>query len=124
MLRFVWWPEGDLSAELQEYQMCVHLFGGTHSPSTCNYALRKTAKDNMEEFGEEAASTLIKNFYVDDMLKSAPDVPSTLHLLKNVKQMLCSWWFPSFKIRHQFERGTSDDTIERQVEGSKGHQLR
>ena len=97
MLRFVWWPEGDLSAELQEYQMCVHLFGGTHSPSTCNYALRKTAKDNTEEFGEEAASTLINNFYVDDMLKSAPDVPSTLHLLKNVKQMCAAGGFPLSK---------------------------
>ena len=56
----------DLSAELREYQMCVHLFGGTHSPST--YALRKIAKDNSEQ---EAASGLINNFYVDDMLKSS-----------------------------------------------------
>lgn len=39
-LRFLWWPENDLSKEPEEYQMMVHLFGATSSPSFTNFALR------------------------------------------------------------------------------------
>ena len=50
--------------------MCVHVFGGVSSPNCSNYALRETASDNQEEYGNNAAETLKKNFYVDDLLKS------------------------------------------------------
>jgi hypothetical protein len=33
LLRFLWWPDGNLKAEPQEYRMTVHLFGATSSPS-------------------------------------------------------------------------------------------
>jgi hypothetical protein len=46
LLRFLWWPDGNLKAEPQEYRMTVHLFGATSSPSCCNYALRRIAQDN------------------------------------------------------------------------------
>ena len=49
--------------------MNVHIFGGTSSPSCINYALRRTATENEDKFGKEAAVTLEKNFYVDDLLK-------------------------------------------------------
>ena len=39
-LRFLWWPDGNLETEPEEYQMLVHLFGGPSSPSCANYALR------------------------------------------------------------------------------------
>ena len=93
MLRFVWWPEGNLDEEPEDYVMCVHLFGGTHSPSTCNYALRRTATDNENQFGAEAATTLSRNFYVDDMLKGAADVESTLKLKQNVQGMCAAGGF-------------------------------
>ena len=32
-LRFLWWPDGDLKSQPDEYQMRVHLFGGATSPS-------------------------------------------------------------------------------------------
>ena len=32
-LRFLWWPDGDLTQDLEEYQMNVHLFGAVSSPS-------------------------------------------------------------------------------------------
>ena len=50
--------------------MNAHVFGGTSSPSCWNYAHRLTAIDNEDKFGKEAAVTLEKNFYVDDLLKS------------------------------------------------------
>lgn len=33
LLRFLWWPDGDLSQALEEDRMEVHLFGATSSPS-------------------------------------------------------------------------------------------
>ena len=45
-LRFLWWPKGDLDADPQEFQVLVHLFGATSSPSCANFALRQTADDN------------------------------------------------------------------------------
>ena len=87
ILRFIWWPEGNLDAEPEDYVMCVHLFGGTHSPSTCNYALRKTAIDNESKFGKEAASTLFRNFYFDDMLKGGSTVKKSVSVYHNTKVM-------------------------------------
>ena len=49
-LRFLWWPDGNLDAPLQEYQMMVHLFGAVSSPSCSNFALKqqlKTLKRNL-----------------------------------------------------------------------------
>ena len=69
-LRFLWWPEGNLSEEPEEYEMRVHLFGGASSPSCANFALKKTAKDNEADFGPEVIETVERNFYVDDCLKT------------------------------------------------------
>lgn len=45
LLRFLWWPEGDLNKPIEEYRMTVHLFGATYSPSCACFALRKAAMD-------------------------------------------------------------------------------
>ena len=57
-LRFLWWPDGDLSKQAEEFQMTVHLFGGTSSPSCANFALRKTADDNEGDFDPETIQTI------------------------------------------------------------------
>ena len=57
-LRFVWWPGGDLSKELVDYQLRVHLQGASSSPSCANFALRKTADDNEHIYGKEAGDIL------------------------------------------------------------------
>ena len=69
-LRFLWWPDGDLTQDLEEYQMNVHLFGAVSSPSCSNFALKKAADDAEKIVGTEAADVLRKNFYVDDCLRS------------------------------------------------------
>ena len=69
-LRFLWWPNDDLSKEPVDYQMLVHLFGATSSPSCASFCLKKTASDNKGEFDEETITTVNRNFYVDDCLKS------------------------------------------------------
>ena len=69
-LRFLWRENHNLDCEPSEHQMCVQVFGGTSSPSCCNFALKQTSTDNVEEFGSAAAQTLQRNFYADGMLKS------------------------------------------------------
>ena len=83
-VRFLWWPNGDWNEPLEEYEMNVHVFGGTSSPGCSNYALRRAARDGEAEFGHMARKTLEENFYVDDLLKSMPDVPTSIALIKSV----------------------------------------
>ena len=87
LVRFLWWEDGNIDGQLLDYQMCVHIFGGSSSPSCSNFALRQAAVDGEDEFGIEAAETLNKNFYVDDLLKSIEDVNSSAKLIKNVIEM-------------------------------------
>ena len=61
-----------------DYEMCVHVFGGTSSPGCCNYTLGKQALDNVSSYSKEAINTLPRNFYVDDILKSVPSVREAL----------------------------------------------
>ena len=70
LLRFFWWDNSDTSKDVIDYKMTAHVFGGSSSPSCSNFALRKTAADNIKEYGEMVAEILERNFYVDDMLKS------------------------------------------------------
>ena len=71
-LRFLWWPDRDTKGEPETYRMTSHLFGGTWSPSVCTYALQKTAKDNASDFEPHLVDTVLRDFYVDDCLKSVP----------------------------------------------------
>ena len=80
-LRFLWWPEGNLSKLPMSYKMTVHLFGGTWSLSCCTYALRCTAEDNTGSYSPEALEMITQNFYVDDCLKSMPTVHEAIKLV-------------------------------------------
>lgn len=50
LLRFLWWPTGDFSQNIEEYRKLVHLFGATSSPIWANFALRRCAEDNRDSF--------------------------------------------------------------------------
>ncbi|XP_064641320.1 uncharacterized protein LOC135496114 [Lineus longissimus] len=71
-LRFLWWDNGDLTKEPRTHRMKSHLFGGVWSPSAANYAIKRAADDNKNDFSLDAVETVKKNFYVDDCLKSVP----------------------------------------------------
>lgn len=70
LLRFLWWPNGDLHQELMEHRMTAHLFGATSSPSCACFTLRKYAEDNHTQFSSKAVDTVLSNFYIDDCLVS------------------------------------------------------
>ena len=44
-MRFLWWPNGDLSRDPDEYRMSVHIFVGRSSPSCAGYALQRAGKE-------------------------------------------------------------------------------
>lgn len=69
-LRFLWWPNGDVSISPVKNRMLVQLFGATSAPSCSTFALKRTAKDNEAHFHPEIIGTINNNFYVDDCLKS------------------------------------------------------
>ena len=73
--------------------MTVHLFGGTWSPSCCTYALRRTAEDHKEGYSAEAVETMLRNFYVDDCLKSVPTIREATELVKELKKLAAEGGF-------------------------------
>ena len=87
-LRFLWWPEDDLSKRPVDLRMMVHLFGSTSSPSCASFGLRKTAQDNAGDFGHEVVDTVLKNFYVDDCLKSVKSTEAPVELRKDLCALL------------------------------------
>ena len=82
-----WWEGSNFNNQPTDHQMCIYVFGGASSPSCCNYALKRIAIDHEVQFGPEVAKTQMRNFYVDDMLKSAPDAQSAISLIKAVRKM-------------------------------------
>ena len=68
--------------------MQVHIFGATSSPCCSNKALRQTADDNEEKYGKQAAETVRRNFYVDDLLKSTTSFEEATTLADKLTGML------------------------------------
>ena len=86
-LKFLWWNNSNVLKEPQDFVMFAHVFGRTSSARCSNYALGRTAVDNGSIFGKDASEALLKNFYVDDLLKSSKDVESAKELVKDVMNM-------------------------------------
>ena len=87
-LRFLWWPNGDLSCALKEYQVSVHLFGAVSSPACAIFALLKMADDNSQHFSADVTSTVRRNFYVNDCLKSLPSVKDANAHVSDLRSLL------------------------------------
>ncbi|XP_071094883.1 uncharacterized protein [Haliotis cracherodii] len=87
-LRFLWWKNGELGGDIEVYRMTSHLFGGIWSSSCANYALRKAAADNVDDFDKDTIQTVTDNFYVDDCLKSVDSKEKGIKLVQNVCDLL------------------------------------
>ena len=91
LLRFLWWPNGDLSQHMVEYRTVVHLFGATSCPSCANFALRRCAKDNKEFFSQHVFETI--SFYVDDLLASLPSEREAICLYEDLRKICAKGGF-------------------------------
>ena len=88
LLRFFWIDENNKTVE---YRLLVHVFGATSSPSIANFALKHTISDY--QTNSDVANTITNNFYVDDLLMSAPTEECAIDLLTGVKQVLATGSF-------------------------------
>ena len=64
LLQFLWWPKGNLDQELEEYRMCMHLFGAVSWPSCANFTRCHIVEYFKHEFPLQVTSTVMKNFYI------------------------------------------------------------
>ena len=60
-IKFLWWENHNIDEEPSAFAMCACVFGGVSSYS--NYALKKTATDNADWYGQEVGRS---KFNVDD----------------------------------------------------------
>ena len=118
-LRFLWWPNGDVEQKAEEYCMTVHLFGAVSSPACAKYALQRTADDNEDNYGTEVANTLRRNFYVDDVLKSASTEDKAIDLVKDVKAVCRNGGFNLTKFVGNTERIINSIPDEHRAENVK-----
>ena len=73
--------------------MCVHLLRAASFPSSSNYALKRTAVHNSVSYCVDASETVMKNFYVDDILQSVENEEYAVGLIKRVKEMCAAGGF-------------------------------
>jgi len=87
-LRFLWWPSGNVDEKMQLFEFTVHPFGAISSPSCANYALRRTALDNMGSFGQNVVDAVLHNFYVEDCIDGEKNDSLILPKMMDLKQLL------------------------------------
>ncbi len=93
MLRYLWWPQGDLEKDPQVYRMRVHIFGAVSSPSCANYALKRCAIDNTCTYDETVTDAVLNDFYVDDFVKSMKSEDEAVKLVRELKELLAKGGF-------------------------------
>jgi ribonuclease HI/transposase InsO family protein len=89
--RFVYRPPGSDSPPLT-LRMKVHVFGSKTSPTTCLYALKRTAEDNRSEF-PRAAESVLTSFYVDNYWESFPTEDEAIRVSRDLKALLAKGGF-------------------------------
>ena len=78
--------------------MNIHLFGAASSPGVANFCLRQTGESKRQQYGDEAADFLKREYYVDDGLTSVPTVEKAIEIIKKSQEMC-----PSDNLRlHEF----------------------
>ena len=69
-LRFFWYKNDDINSKPVQFRLNVHVFGAKSSPSCANFALQRCilGEGSGEANPDSVRSTMVRLFYVDDML--------------------------------------------------------
>ena len=89
-LRFLWYRDNDLTCDMVDYRMRVHLFGNSPSPAVAIYGLRRAAKEAEADYGSDARNLVDREFYVDDALKSFDTEEKAISVLRRAQKMLAA----------------------------------
>ena len=84
--------EGDRNLPPEVYQYCRHIFGAKSSPTSVNYVLHQTAKDNSSKL-PLAADAIMKNIYMDDLFKSEKDKEIMVNMCQDLTNLLSKGGF-------------------------------
>jgi len=76
----------------------VHIFGATSSSSVCGYTLRRTALDNSKTLSSETIGAILRDFYVDDLLKSFKTSGDAVQITKELQELLAKGGFQLTKV--------------------------
>lgn len=87
-LHFLWHRDNDLSKEVVDFRMRVHVFGNSPSPAVATYGLRRVAREEEREYDSEVRRFVERDFYVDDALKSFPTEKEAVKVLQQAQEML------------------------------------
>lgn len=91
VLRFLWWPGGDLTRAPKTYRMTVHPFGGVWSPSCASFTLQQVL-----DCGPKPTAQLARqNFYVDDLLLSVDTEEEAVGISQTLRHLL---WEGGFRL--------------------------
>ena len=93
-LRFLW--REDPTTNVVVYQYTRHIFGAKDSPACANYALQRTARDNVNLY-PEATKAVLENFYMDGYLDSVESPERALKRSKELVHLLYPGGFKSNK---------------------------
>jgi len=96
-LRFIWWPDGDMSQSPIDFRMLVHVFGATSSPSCARFCLIQATEDNADEFDEVTVETVKYNYYVDHCIKSVATEKKAISLVSQLMALLAKGGFRLMK---------------------------
>ena len=72
--------------------MCVHLFGEISSPSS------SSPVDNSKCYGNGTAAAIMKNFCLDELIKSLGDEEYAKNLIRRIQKMCSAGGFSLTKI--------------------------
>ncbi|XP_062413389.1 uncharacterized protein LOC119222763 [Pungitius pungitius] len=87
-LRFLWYRDNDMSKDIIDYRMRVHVFGNSPSPSVAIYGLRRAIHEGAHKHGEDTVQFVEHHFYVDDGLISVPTEAEAISLLRRTQASL------------------------------------
>lgn len=87
-LRFLWYRDNDMSKDIIDYRMTVHVFGNSPSPSIAIYGLRRAIHEGAHKYGKDTVQFVERHFYVDDGLISVPTEAEAISLLQRMQTSL------------------------------------
>ena len=92
-LRFLWAEINEKTSKVVTYQMLVHVFGATDSPCYAKFPVKTIARDNIENYSAMKIETVLRSFYVEDLLKLVTSEQETASLIKDKVDLIKSGGF-------------------------------
>ena len=91
-LRFLW-RDVERENPPDVYHMQSMIFGAKSSPCCANYCLKRTAVDNQATIEKQTFKTVLRDFYMDNLLKSLPTEEEATKLALELIDLLSSGGF-------------------------------